>query len=214
MSTKGVSVTAARELADQICADHDIPLLTTHDFDKAGFTIAGTMQRDTRRYEFTNDIEVIDLGLTLADVQEMSLEFEHQFVPKGRKSAMMANLRENGATEEEIAFMFADFDATRSLRRVELNAMTSPQFISFLERKLKRHRIRKILPEEDDLQDAFRLFARSNAIEEIVERELENFEADEVEVPVDLGERVRRYLEKHPSARWDAALAEIAKEEE
>ena len=34
MSTKGVSVTAARELADQICADHDIPLLTLHDFDK------------------------------------------------------------------------------------------------------------------------------------------------------------------------------------
>jgi hypothetical protein len=170
------------------------------------------MQRDTRRYEFMNDIEVIDLGLTLADVQAMSLEFEHQFIPKGRKCAMMANLRENGATEEEITFMFADFDATRSLRRVELNAMTSPQFIGFLERKLRRHGIRKILPEKDDLQDAFRLFARSNAIEKVVERKLEDFEADETEVPVDLEERVRKYLEKHPSVRWDAALAEIVKD--
>ena len=31
--------------------------------------------------------------------------------------------------------MFADFDTARSTRRVELNAMTSPQFIDFLERK-------------------------------------------------------------------------------
>jgi hypothetical protein len=91
--------------------------------------------------------------------------------------------------------------------------MTSPQFISFLERKLKRHHVRKILPKKNDLQDAFRLFARSNAIETIVERELENFEPDEIEVPVDLEERVRKYLEKHPSVRWDAALAEIVKDD-
>jgi DNA topoisomerase VI subunit A len=52
MSTKGMSVVAARALVDEICHDHDIPLLLLHDFDKAGFSIAGTLQRDTRRYEF------------------------------------------------------------------------------------------------------------------------------------------------------------------
>ena len=35
MSTKGMSVTAARELADKMCHGHDIPLLLLHDFDKA-----------------------------------------------------------------------------------------------------------------------------------------------------------------------------------
>jgi DNA topoisomerase VI subunit A len=66
MSTKGMSVVAARVLADEMCSDHSIPLLLLHDFDKAGFSIAGTLQRDTRRYEFQNNITTIDLGLSLA----------------------------------------------------------------------------------------------------------------------------------------------------
>jgi DNA topoisomerase VI subunit A len=63
MSTKGMSVVAARALVDEMCAKHDIPLLLLHDFDKAGFSIAGTLQRDTSRYEFRNSIKVVDLGL-------------------------------------------------------------------------------------------------------------------------------------------------------
>jgi len=37
MSTKGMSVVAARALADEMCHGHDIPLLLLHDFDKSGF---------------------------------------------------------------------------------------------------------------------------------------------------------------------------------
>jgi hypothetical protein len=41
MSSKGMSVTAARQLADRICSRYNIPLLILHDFDIAGFSIAG-----------------------------------------------------------------------------------------------------------------------------------------------------------------------------
>jgi hypothetical protein len=82
MSTKGISVTAARALADEMCHAHDIPLLLLHDFDKAGFSIAGTLQRDTRRYEFKNVITTIDLGLNLDDITTMGLESEYQHHPK------------------------------------------------------------------------------------------------------------------------------------
>ena len=68
MSTKGMSVTAARDLVDTICGNHNIPLLALHDFDKAGFSIVGTLQRDTRRYSFRHDINVIDLGLRMGDI--------------------------------------------------------------------------------------------------------------------------------------------------
>jgi hypothetical protein len=129
-----------------MCSDHDIPLLILHDFDKSGFSIAGTLQRDTRRYEFLNAITVIDIGLGLADVTEMGLESEYQHHPKDKKSALIANLRENGASEAEIAFMFRDFDRLRSTRRIELNTMTSPQFIDFVERKLRANGITKIIP--------------------------------------------------------------------
>src|SRR5215471_7907919 len=61
ISTKGVSVTAARQLIDNICGDYDLPLFVLHDFDVAGFLILGTLQRDTRRYHFMRIIEVVDL---------------------------------------------------------------------------------------------------------------------------------------------------------
>jgi hypothetical protein len=91
-----------------------------HDFDKAGFSIAGTLQRDTRRYEFQNASKIIDLGLSLEDVEAMGLESEYQHHPKGQKAVPIDNLRTNGASEEEIAFMFRDFDSRRLTRRVEL----------------------------------------------------------------------------------------------
>ena len=213
MSTKGMSVTAARRLADEMCADHDIPLLLLHDFDKAGFSIAGTLQRDTRRYEFQNAIQTIDLGLTLKDVEAMGLQSEHQFHAKGSKGALKANLRENGATEAEIEFMFADFDATRSLRRVELNAMDSPQFIEFLERKLKEAGVKKIVPDKDMLAETYAGMERGKRLQEAFEEIDEELEEEDIEVPEDLQQRVEKLLKEQPALRWDAAVAEIVKAE-
>jgi hypothetical protein len=47
ISTKGVSVTAARKLIDHIRGKYDLPLFVLHDFDVAGFMISGTLQRDS-----------------------------------------------------------------------------------------------------------------------------------------------------------------------
>ena len=74
-----------------------------HDFDKSGFSILGTLRRDTRRYAFRNRIEVVDLGLRLEDVEDSGLETEDVV----HRSDPAANLRENGATAEEIAFLRA-----------------------------------------------------------------------------------------------------------
>ena len=101
ISTKGVSVTAARQLIDTICGDHDIPLFVLHDFDVAGFLILGTLQRDTRRYQFSNTIEVIDLGLRLADIA--GLEREPAAASRISANILRAQLAENGATADEIA---------------------------------------------------------------------------------------------------------------
>ena len=68
ISTKGVSVTAARQLIDEVCGGNNLPLFVLHDFDVAGFLILGTLNRSTRRYQFSNSIKPIDLGLRLADI--------------------------------------------------------------------------------------------------------------------------------------------------
>jgi hypothetical protein len=209
MSTKGMSVTAARALADEMCHDHNIPLLLLHDFDKSGFAIAGTLQRDTRRYEFQNSIEVIDLGLSLTDVEAMGLASEHQFHRKGDKGAMIANLRDNGASDNEIAFMFADFDETRSTRRVELNAMTSPQFIAFVERKLKQVGVKKIVPEQKLLAEVYVGMRRGRRLQDAVDDLPDEIDADGLEAPKGLKRRVAAILKREPEKRWDGALAEI-----
>ena len=98
ISTKGVSVTAARQLIDTICGDHDIPLFILHDFDVAGFLILGTLQRDTRRYQFSSTIEVIDLGLRLADIA--GLEREPAAASRISADILRAQLAENGATDD------------------------------------------------------------------------------------------------------------------
>jgi hypothetical protein len=52
MSTKGMSVTAARRLADVMCGRYDIPVFVLHDFDVSGFSIFGTLRGSTDRYIF------------------------------------------------------------------------------------------------------------------------------------------------------------------
>jgi hypothetical protein len=122
ISTKGVSVTAARQLVDEICGENDIPLFVLHDFDIAGFMIFGTLQRDTRRYMFSNSIQVIDLGLRLGDID--GLEQEPAAATKVSDESLRDQLSQNGATSEEIEFLLEN--------RVELNAMASDQLVEFI----------------------------------------------------------------------------------
>src|SRR6476660_7290280 len=126
ISTKGVSVTAARQLIDTICGDHDIPLFALHEVDVAGFLILGTLQRDTRRYQFSNTIEGIDRGLRLADIA--GLEREPAAASRISAHILHSQLSENGATADESTFLLHE--------RIELNAMTSDGLIAMIERKL------------------------------------------------------------------------------
>jgi hypothetical protein len=163
---------------------------------------------DTRRYEFQNSIEVADLGLSLADVEAMGLESEYQHHPKGGKPALIANLRENGASEEEIAFMFRDFERLRSTRRVELNAMTSPQFVAFIERKLRENDIAKIIPDQDLLAEVYASMERGRRLKDAAKK-LSRIDMKSFKPPRDLKKRVKEALKKTPHIRWDAAIEAI-----
>jgi hypothetical protein len=196
ISTKGVSVTAARQLIDTICGDHDIPLFVLHDFDVAGFLILGTLQRDTRRYRFSNTIEVIDLGLRLADIA--GLEREPAAASRISASILRAQLTENGATADEIAFLLRE--------RIELNAMTSDVLIAMIERKLKAYGLQKVIPDEDVLGEAYQAFHRSQQLRVKFQKMEDEFEDTGIEVPENLTEQVRAILDEHGDLRWDDAI--------
>jgi hypothetical protein len=200
MSTKGLSVTASRLLVDRLCAAHAVPLLVLHDFDKSGFSILGTLRRDTRRYAFRNRIEVVDLGLRLADVEDSGLEAEDVFY----SSDPAPNLRKNGATAEEIAFL--------RTRRVELNAFASADFVAWIERKLEQHGVAKVVPDQDTLMLAYRRAVAARYVNSRLQSAIHEAQRQAAEAPVpdDLADLVALGLRGDLTQSWDEVVQRLA----
>lgn len=214
MSTKGMPVVACRRLADVLCGQHGIPLFVLHDFDKAGLSILGTLQdveKETRkRYEFQHDIDVIDLGIRWQDIEDHGLESERV----GYKVDPSNNLRQNGATDEEIEFLCGGSRDRQQGQRVELNAFTSDVFIEWIEAKLKEHGIEKVTPDAETLERTYRRATQMaivrGQLDEIVEEAGE--QAKEASLPKGLEGMIRRRLEKEPTRSWDEVVTELAGE--
>jgi len=220
MSSKGMPVVACRRLADELCGPFGIPLLILHDFDKAGFSMVGTLEGVTRydqngnermsRYEYRHNFDVIDLGLRLPDVRAYELESEP--VQYGKRDPR-PNLQDNDATDQETAFLCDSHDwRGYTGRRVELNAFTSREFITWIEAKLQRHKIGKVIPDEAVLTAAYR---RAAAIAytctrlEKITKEATAW-ADTLKVPKDLSRTIRRRLKANPAQPWDRVVAGVA----
>ena len=201
ISNKGLSVTAARQLIDTVCGKNDLPLFVLHDFDFDGFKIFGTLQRDTRRYQFANVVETIDLGLRLADIA--GLEREPAAATKMSPQTRRDQLTNNGATDAEIAILLNE--------RVELNAMTSDALIAMIERKLKAYRLKKVIPDDGVLAETYRAFHFSDELREEFEDLKADLEAEgrRIKVPKNLKAKVRAILTKHPDLRWDDAIRTV-----
>lgn len=207
MSTKGQSTAAARKLLDHVAGD-DIPVLILHDFDKGGFEIANAAaqvtdnarDRDAVKYEFLSDIEAIDIGVRLEDVERYELD------PESCKPFTGYSLP--GATDEEIEFL-------RGGQRVELNAFSSPDLIAHIEAKLEEHGVKKVIPDEDVLAGAFRRALRAHKLNREIERLARQFDLDpgDVVVPDDLEDQVTSMLSDQPEIPWDEAVAEIAEDQ-
>jgi hypothetical protein len=206
MSTKGVSVTAARALVDELCGARKVPLVVVRDFDKTGFSIRATLTRSSKRYRFHNRVEAIDLGLRMNHVTD--LKDEDSFIdPKISRAKLRANLRRNGAREEEIEFLIGRG------RRVELNAFTSRGLVDWLEARLEAEGVRKVIPGPQVLEEAYRLaFVRESALQAARDaRRLAEKEAAGLAVPPDLQSALNAALEKYPHLPWDRALARFVK---
>jgi hypothetical protein len=103
-----------------------------------------------------------------------------------------------GVQRAEIAILLSE--------RVELNAMTSDALIAMIERKLKAHGIKKVVPNDDLLGKAYRAFHRSNELREQFEKLVEGFKEPKIKVPKNLKQHVRAVLAKHDDLRWDDAI--------
>jgi len=203
MSTKGMSVVASRHLIDEVCGRHGLPLLVLHDFDKNGFSIQGTLCGDNHRYRFKHKINPIDLGLRLTDVEKQGLTAESVYIedtPKARR-----NLKRNGAKDDEIDFLLSG-------QRVESNAFASRPLINWLEAKLHKNGVKKVLPDTDVLETAYKAaFVRRFVADGARELESQARQLlDAAGVPSTLRKQVAAAFKIEPAAPWDGAVADIA----
>jgi DNA topoisomerase VI subunit B len=210
MSTKGMSVTACRTVVERL-SKANVTILVLRDFDVSGFSIVHTLGTDTRRYSFKCNPKVIDLGLRLDDVENMKLLDEHV----GHRSNK--NPRERlvrcGATKEEQEFLVSGGGAGHwTGRRVELNAMTSPQFVEFVEQSLREAGVKKVIPSDKALERAYQRAAQAKYVDEHSAKLLTaaRKHAKAVKPPRSLPKQVDRYLRANPAACWDDAVAAIA----
>jgi hypothetical protein len=206
LSTKGMSVTAARMLVEELCGRRKLPLFVLHDFDISGFSILKTLTTSNRRYTFKHKVaRVIDLGLRLADVRRLGLDSEPVAIEQD-KDKLARRLRINGATPAEIAFLLRG-------QRVELNAMASDVFVQFIVDKLSERGVAKVTPSPDTLAETYAAYKRGAMAQQTLDAELARLNAVLVEVPADLAERVRAYLEENRGGTWDAAVRAVMEDE-
>ena len=192
-----------------------LPLFVLHDLDKAGFSIHQTLVSDTDRYQFERPLEnVVELGLRLADVERLGLQSERVAIKANEKDAARKNLRDNGATEREIAFLIDGLpEHDNQPRRVELNALTSRQLVDLVEAGLIAQGVSKVTPPQETLAGTYAAFKRGAMAKAALEAELARLNAEPVDVPDDIVERVRAYLVEHREETWDDAVRAVMDEE-
>lgn len=204
MSTKGMPVKAACDLIYNMDLQ-GVKVFVLHDFDYSGFKIVNTLREGVR---LSRGTEVIDLGLRLEDIQ--GLDTEPVYFKQKKWPGYY--LQECGCPPEEVDFLVGG--KTWKGKRVELNAMTSEQLITWLHGKLKSYGAEKYVPKGDKLTEGYRHLKKMVHVKEYIEMAEDIWnKVRPPDVPDDLQDTMEDYLRENPRLSWDAAMWNlIAKE--
>jgi hypothetical protein len=186
----------------------DYQLFVFHDADIDGYEIARVLGNATRRMPDHN-VDVIDIGLDIADAVEMGLDSEPYF----RKGGVPYRLRRRLSDLEREYFRDSHGE------RFELNAiLPDSRRIEYIERKLEENGVRgKVIPPEEKLGE----LAKEKYHKEHAERvsrlldevlgldDIKKALADEFEDKFELDaarSAIEKGFEKEPALSWRGAL--------
>ncbi len=150
--SRGYATVAARELFARAHTAENYKLFVLHDADPAGYEIARTLREETKRMP-EHRIEVIDIGFFLEEALDMGLRVE-EFIRKRQLSQKLV------LNEKEVQYFGGEQIAWGKhpmwrCQRIELNMMTAPQTIEYIERKLREHGAdEKVIPPAEPLAAA------------------------------------------------------------
>jgi hypothetical protein len=211
ISSKGFTTRAARDLVDKL-AEHDEPVdvFCVHDADGYGTMIYQTFQEATKA-RGARKIRIINLGLEPWEALEMGLEIEEVEEKSRRKPvAEYVCARSDGAHWEEWL----------QSNRVELNAMTTPQFIAWLDAKMAAYG--KLIPPADVLETELNARIEEKVRAALTDRILREANVDaqvaaalaDIDAPdsAALAEGIKKLFAQTPAAEWRDHIEAVAGE--
>jgi hypothetical protein len=152
MSSKGFATRAARDLIDKSAAhDEPITVYAVTDADAYGTMIQQTLQEATKARQ-ARKIQIVNLGLYPWEAIEMGLEVETVEVKKNKngepqRKAVADYVKAADASGEHGTAPDGDsWEEWLQTHRVELNAMTTPEFIAWLDHEMEMHGDGKLVP--------------------------------------------------------------------
>jgi hypothetical protein len=203
MSSKGFTTRAARDLVDKL-AEHDEPVTVfcVHDADAFGTMIYQTFQEETQA-RGARKIKIVNLGLEPWEAVAADLEVET--VEQGDQRKAVADYVRAHADG-------AYWEKWLQTHRVELNAMTTPQFIAWLDRKMAAHGIGKLVPPDDVIAEELETRLADKVREHVIDRILREANAEDqiaealaaIERPSaeELEAGIRQLFDRTPAAPW------------
>src|SRR6516225_1089605 len=204
MSSKGFTTRAVKDLVDKL-AEHDEPVTVfcVHDADAYGTMIYQTFQEETKARD-ARKIKIINLGLEPEEAIDMGLPVEDVEEKDRRK-----------AVADYVPDEWAEWLQTK---RVELNAMTTPEFVAWLDDKMADYD--KLIPPsavlDAELDERVETRIRAALTEQILreagfeERVAAAVAAVEKPDAAALEKGVKRLFKRQPDAEWRDHIKAIA----
>ncbi|TXH53970.1 MAG: hypothetical protein E6Q97_11895 [Desulfurellales bacterium] len=204
VTSQGFASKACKDVLDLLGdTDEEIEFFCIHDADGPGTLIYEALQEASRARP-ARRVRIINLGLEPAEGRAMGLEVEEFERKRGRVPV-------------------ADYVGDRDRewlqeRRVELNAMTSPQFLAWLDEKFSRHATvaQKVIPSEAELREHAQSLAsaalRKQAVDKLLRENRDRIESElsaslkAMEISVS-GSEVLDALGLRPEDDWRDAVA-------
>ncbi len=209
LTSQGFASRAARDTLDLMGdSDEEILFFCIHDSDGPGTCIYEALTEATKARP-KRRVEVVNLGLDPWEAVEMDLPTEK--VERKRGKVPVADY------VWERGMRWKDWLQTQ---RSELNAMTSPAFLAWLDGKMEEHdHLGKVVPPSHVLSEKFEESARDLVRKRIVDRILAEAGIDGLvdracmDLKVPAGSKLvgdlRKRLGKTPEKPWEAPLGEM-----
>lgn len=166
LTSKGFASRAAKDLIDALGeGDEPLELFCIHDADAAGTMIYQSLVEATPT-RGARKIEIHNLGL---EPWEALFEWKYIEGNNGEPLPEETLERESGAKKKAVARYASEWEDWLQGHRVELNAMTAPQLIAWLDRKMEAvtRMPPKLIPPEDVVRSKYEKDMGSIAGEEI-----------------------------------------------